>query len=417
MEKNKLAIKSQSPIKKKKTVTLLFSGGRDSSLACCVLANRGCKIHLLTFNNGATIQLDLADQRYEELNEKFSDAILQRKLIPSYSLFKEIALKNLEEDFEKYETNLICMGCKLAMHVISLIYCLENKIPVIADGYTDYQKQWIEQMPEAIESVRKFHSEYNIKYINPVYSENSKEQVKEKLLGFGLSTESLEGKCLFGGTFSIPDPQVVVSYIDDKLPFCRDYIKTHFEEKNNKIPLETVKLVNNKRIIFVSHCIVNQCARAKGIKTQLDGKVIVKPILDLIIKHNIGMIQLPCPEIKYEGLNRNACGQNRYNNPLFIEICRKYAKTIKKRIQQYRHSGYSIVGFVGIEYSPTCGISLTTLDKGKIVHEPGFLYKEIMTTLKEEIPPQNYIGISLKTGNEINDAVTRLEEIIEKLDK
>ena len=417
MKNRKPNLKCRSPIKKEKNVTLLFSGGRDSSLACCVLANRGCKIHLLTFNNGATIHLDLADQRYDELNGKFSDAILQRRLIPSYTLFKEIALKNLETDFEKYETNLICMGCKLAMHVISLIYCLENEIPVIADGYTDYQKKWIEQMPEAIETVRKFHGEYNIKYINPVYNENSKEHVKEKLLKFGLSSESLEGTCLFGGTFSIPDPQAVVSYIEDKLPYCREYIKLYFDaKKNNNAPL-SVKLVNNKRIIFVSHCIVNQCARAKGVKTQLDGKVIVKPILDLIIKHNIGMIQLPCPEIEYEGLNRDACGRNHYNNPLFIKICREYATTTKKTIHQYRESGYSVVGFIGIEYSPTCGISRTTLEKGKVVHEPGFLYREIMSSLTEEIPIQNYIGISLKSGANINAAVSRLEEIIKKLDK
>lgn len=237
MKKIKRKEKSESPLREiDNTATLLFSGGRDSSLACCVLANKGYKIHLLTFNNGATIRLDLAEHRYKELNDKFSDAILRKKIIPSYGLFKDIALKNLEKDFERYETNLICMGCKLSMHVLSLIYCLENKIHIIADGYTDYQKKWIEQMPEAIEAVRKFHGEYDITYINPVYNEISKEQVKEKLLRFGLSTKSLEGTCLFGGTFSIPDPKVVVSYIEDKLPYCREYIKWHFDEKEKKFP-------------------------------------------------------------------------------------------------------------------------------------------------------------------------------------
>jgi PP-loop superfamily ATP-utilizing enzyme len=202
MKKIKQIASDKSAIySKKKTVALLFSGGRDSSLACGVLAKKGYKIHLLTFNNGATIRQDLAEHRYKELSEKFPDAIIKRAIIPSYGLFKDLGLKNLEKDIKKYETNLICMGCKLSMHVISLIYCLENDIPIIADGYTDYQKKWIEQMPEAIEAVKKFHEEYHIKYINPVYSESSKEQVKDKLLKFGLSTKSLEGSCLFGGTF------------------------------------------------------------------------------------------------------------------------------------------------------------------------------------------------------------------------
>lgn len=170
--------------------------------------------------------------------------------------------------------------------------------------------------------------------------------------------------------------------------------------------------MNEKRIIFVSHCIMNQYARAKGIKNKLNGKVIVKPILDLIIKYNIGMIQLPCPEIRYEGLTRKTCGQDHYNNPIFIKICREYAKTIKKLFLQYRDEGYSIIGFVGIEYSPTCGISLTTLEQGKIAHEPGILYKEIMKSLKEDVASQKYIGISLNEEPNIDDAIKRLEEII-----
>jgi predicted subunit of tRNA(5-methylaminomethyl-2-thiouridylate) methyltransferase len=216
-------------------VALLFSGGRDSSLACAMLAKKGYKIHLLTFNNGTIINLDLAEQRFNELEKRFSGTIIAREVIPSYGLFKEIALIPIEKDFKKYETNLLCMGCKLAMHVLSLIYCLENKIQIIADGYTEYQRTWIEQMPEAIHAVRKFHEEYKVKYVNPVYDQNSKEQVKKKLFSLGLSTKSLEGSCLFGGTFSIPPPEKVVAYIEEKLPLCRNYIKTHFNEKDKKL--------------------------------------------------------------------------------------------------------------------------------------------------------------------------------------
>lgn len=221
--------------KKKKSVVLLFSGGRDSSLACAVLAKKGYKIHLLTFNNGTTTNLSLAERRYKELDKRFPDAIIARKVIPSYGLFKEIALTSIEKDFKKYETNLLCMGCKLAMHVLSLIYCLENKVSIIADGYTEYQRTWVEQIPQAIQTVRKFHEEYKVKYVNPVYDQNSKDQVKKKLFSFGLSTKSLEGSCLLGGTFSIPSPAKVVAYIKEKLPFCRNYIKAYFTEKNKKL--------------------------------------------------------------------------------------------------------------------------------------------------------------------------------------
>ncbi|MFZ1128040.1 hypothetical protein [Methanoregula sp.] len=172
--------------------------------------------------------------------------------------------------------------------------------------------------------------------------------------------------------------------------------------------------MNEKRIIFVSHCVVNQCARARGIKTKLNGKVIVKPIIDFIIEHNVGMIQLPCPEIKYEGLNRRACGQNHYNNQLFNKICKEYAEKIKKLILQYQDEGYSIIGFVGIEYSPTCGITRTTLGNGKIANEPGLFYKHIIELLDNIVPSQNFVGLPLNNPSEIEKIVQQLELIIKK---
>ena len=93
--------------------------------------------------------------------------------------------------------------------------------------------------------------------------------------------------------------------------------------------------MNEKRIIFVSHCVVNQCARARGIKTKLNGKVIVKPIIDFIIEHNVGMIQLPCPEIKYEGLNRRVVGKT-------ITIINYLIKFVKNMPRKLKNLFYNI---------------------------------------------------------------------------
>lgn len=206
-------------------VALLFSGGRDSALACALLALKGYRIHLLTFHNGATISRGLTEVRYRELKERFPRSIVAWRQIPSHGLFKKLALEPLEADFARFHTNLICMGCKLAMHVHSLIYCLEHRIRLVADGYTAYQKAWIEQMPPAIAAVRRFHQQYGIHYINPVYDINSKSEVKAKLFDMGLSPQPLEGACLFGGTFSLPDSKTVCAYIRRKLPECRQYIE------------------------------------------------------------------------------------------------------------------------------------------------------------------------------------------------
>lgn len=207
-----------------KGCVLLFSGGRDSSLACVELAKKGYDLHLLTFDNGAVMNLDQVNYRYKELERLFPNRVKHNLLLPSYGLFKEIALIKLEEDFSKYNTNLICLGCKLAMHVLSLAYCLRNDIHTVADGYTEYQREYMEQMPEAIEETKKLHAEFGVEYLNPVYEIKDVNEVKRSLLAAGLSTRSMEGTCLFGDTFSVPSTEKLIGYMKEKAHICRSFL-------------------------------------------------------------------------------------------------------------------------------------------------------------------------------------------------
>jgi predicted secreted protein len=167
-----------------------------------------------------------------------------------------------------------------------------------------------------------------------------------------------------------------------------------------------------KKIIFMSHCIINQHARAKGVKNKLAGKAIVEPILDLIKSYNVGIIQLPCPEIKYEGLIRNACGKDKYNNSSFISICKDYAQDVRFLVNQYGNAGYFIVGFIGVDYSPTCGITFTSLGNGQKSKEPGLLFKEIMDICKMDKTIFNFLGVSLNNNAKLNETKERLEEML-----
>jgi hypothetical protein len=216
-------------------VSLLFSGGRDSSLTFVRLAQKGYKVHLLTFDNGAMARLDLSGFRMRELRRLFPDAIVCWKTIPVHGLFKRLALLFIEKDMRNYETNLICMGCKLAMHTRALIYCIENDIKYLADGYASHQRNWIEQMPEAIAPVRELHKEFGVEYVNPIYAYDDESLIASELYDLGMSTKSLEGTCLFGGTYSIPSSTHVTSYVSEKLPLCREYIRNYFRVKNEPL--------------------------------------------------------------------------------------------------------------------------------------------------------------------------------------
>lgn len=207
-----------------KKVGVLFSGGRDSSLTSCLLALRDYKIHLITCYNGATVNTEISNYRHNELLKVFPDNIVERITIPVYALFRELALANIESDFQRYKTSHICMGCKLAMYTEGLLYCLENDIRLIAGGCAKYQNHYPEQLEEVIMVIQAFLNEYGVQFINPVFDYETEDDVKYKLFRFGLSTKSLEGSCLFGDTYSVPEVEKVLQYIDEKLPICREYI-------------------------------------------------------------------------------------------------------------------------------------------------------------------------------------------------
>ena len=216
------------------TVIVLFSGGRDSSLAACLLAASGRSVHLLTTFNGATIKGEVANYRYEELRTSFSDLITRRTIVPSFGLFRRIALETIESDFARFKTNLIPLGDALATHTIAADFALEHNLSVIASGYAQYENAFPEQMPQVVALTRSFLQEYRITYLTPVYSYTHRNQVKQHLLEFGISPKSLEGTSLFADTFSTPSSEAVVDYVRTKLPICRDYIASRVANRGGR---------------------------------------------------------------------------------------------------------------------------------------------------------------------------------------
>lgn len=208
-----------------KHVAVLFSGGRDSSLAACLMAMRGYKVHLLSFVSGFGVKSEIAEYRFDELRNRFPNNITGRVIIPIFGLVRKIATLNIEQDFAKYKVNLILVGEKLAMHAASTVYCLQNDVELLVDGTSGYQSDGFpEQMPQALEMFRAFHAEYKIRYECPILDFNDDDSVKYLLMEIGISTKSLEGITMFAETFSKPSPEVLQAYIKDKLPSCRQYV-------------------------------------------------------------------------------------------------------------------------------------------------------------------------------------------------
>lgn len=209
---------------KSNDVLLLFSGGIDCSLAACLLIETKHKVHLIHYNNGTDISNYLYRVRYNELKTVLGEDNITLTELNIPGLFRKLSLANIEDDFRKYHSNMICLGCRMGMHVETIIYALKNNIHMVADGSIHYQSHFPEQSQTALTLFRKLYEQYDIKYMNPVLEIKEKSSVKYKLLDYGISIQSTEDTCLFNNTFSEAADENIETYIKERIDYCKSYI-------------------------------------------------------------------------------------------------------------------------------------------------------------------------------------------------
>jgi predicted secreted protein len=128
-----------------------------------------------------------------------------------------------------------------------------------------------------------------------------------------------------------------------------------------------------KKVVFLSHCLLNENTRYLGGACRAGCiEEVLKPCLD----RGIGIIQMPCPEqLAWGGVLKRrlliffgAQGKLVYewrNHLLPILVWytkrryRKLAREIARQIKDYVSSEFDVVGIVGVDGSPSCGVNHT----------------------------------------------------------
>jgi predicted secreted protein len=126
----------------------------------------------------------------------------------------------------------------------------------------------------------------------------------------------------------------------------------------------------------VAHCLLNPHTRVKGL-----GRLDFRPEPPLV--------QLPCPEALYLGLDRWAVTRNQLNVPEFRRFCSSLIVHYADIIELLASKGASI-RIVGVAGSPCCGV-LTTSDgyQGGIVQESPHRHVTGMGVFMEESTIKN----------------------------
>ncbi|XRO77084.1 CD3072 family TudS-related putative desulfidase [Methanocaldococcus sp. 10A] len=110
--------------------------------------------------------------------------------------------------------------------------------------------------------------------------------------------------------------------------------------------------MKGKKIAIVSHCILNQNSVVNGLE-RAEGAF--NDVVEILLKNNYAIIQLPCPEIIYLGYEREGKTKEEYDTKEYRKLCRELLKPIIKYLQEYKKDDFKFI-LIGIENSPTCDI-------------------------------------------------------------
>jgi len=175
----------------------------------------------------------------------------------------------------------------------------------------------------------------------------------------------------------------------------------------------------SKRIVIAAHCLLNQNSISDGtadLPSQFD------TVINLLMENKVGIIQLPCPELLCLGLARqDEDGASREllleNTRIRIlmekeenkEILRDIAQEIARQLEEYIKYDFQILGVLGIDRSPSCGIETTTLE-GRETEGCGVFMEIVKAELERKKIKTKLVGLKTSRREESLEKVKTLLE-------
>ena len=139
----------------------------------------------------------------------------------------------------------------------------------------------------------------------------------------------------------------------------------------------------SKTILFIAHCILNQNSISDGTATYPGS---INEIMQLLRISDVGIVQMPCPELLCLGLDRgNIDGSSspilEENTRIRMMMSRRSAKSkIRQLVQhlifqmlEYRKYDFDIRGIVGVNRSPSCGVETTSKNNQEVEGQGVFI--------------------------------------------
>ena len=150
---------------------LLYSGGTDSTLAACLLAERYARVRLVTFSRFGLFSATNPLVNVAKLKSRYGRERFSHEIIPMDGIFRKVSYDRFLPNLFRHGFFLLstCGLCKLAMHARALIYCLDNGVGRVSDGANKGMNLFPDQQPGVIGMLKTMYAKFGIEYSNPVF--------------------------------------------------------------------------------------------------------------------------------------------------------------------------------------------------------------------------------------------------------
>lgn len=239
-------------------VAIMFSGGTDSTLAAARMLDRYDQVTLVTCDPGYLFFMDNVKVHARALEDRFGRRRVRHVILPMKHVADKILFGEVSRDLARYAfhmASLVCLGCRLSMHAAALAFCLEERIPFIADGSVAIQNAIPEQMATTLSRNRRFYFErFGIWHQSPIYDEAASDRELEAL-GIARQTGLKKQFILFDTQYTCPfgvpadvfarlfykplmgdqRERESAEYQARKFPKLSEHIDDHFDERGQSM--------------------------------------------------------------------------------------------------------------------------------------------------------------------------------------
>jgi predicted secreted protein len=150
------------------------------------------------------------------------------------------------------------------------------------------------------------------------------------------------------------------------------------------------KDMRSKKIVFVSHCLLNANSKYEG-TAKYEASVV--PIADFFQENRIGIEQMPCPELGLFEISRKPATKEIFDTPEYRKVCSSYANFMSRLMGKYRKAGYKILAVIGVGGSTSCGSEFIHVGKTEkeIRRVPGTgIFMEELKKVITDVPFVDY---------------------------